>query len=104
LESEEQIKHLKNSDVELILVVLKINNVLIVRGHEISLNERYASRPEVKKRISEEFLELIAIYSSILKTNTDIQIHVQVTICLKNIIKLASDNIKARTDLVGFIV
>ena len=38
LESEEQIKHLKNSDIELILVVLKINNVLIVRGHEISLN------------------------------------------------------------------
>jgi hypothetical protein len=45
LESEEQIKHLKNSDIELILVVLKINNVLIVRGHEISLNEKYDSRP-----------------------------------------------------------
>jgi hypothetical protein len=58
----------------------------------------------VKKGISEGFLDLIAIYSSILKANTDIQIHIQVTICLKNIIKLASDIIKTRADLVGSIV
>lgn len=90
LDSEEQMKHLKNSDIELILVVLKINNVLIVRGHEISLNQEYSSRPEVKKNISKHFFELIPIYSNILKSNTDIQIHIQVTICLKNIIKLAS--------------
>jgi hypothetical protein len=58
----------------------------------------------VRKGISEGFLDLIAIYSSILKTNTDIQIHIQVTMCLKNIIKLASNIIKTRADLVGSIV
>jgi len=35
-------------------------------------------------------LELISIFSTIIKTNSDIQIHIQVTICLKNLIKLAS--------------
>jgi hypothetical protein len=47
---------------------------------------------------------LIPIFSTIIKSNNDIQIHIQVTICLKNVIKLASEEIKSKNELVVQIV
>ncbi len=64
--------------------MLKINNVFIVRGHEISLNNN-----SLQANISSHFLNLIPIYNNIIKHNQDIQVHIQLTICLKNLIKLA---------------
>jgi hypothetical protein len=43
---------------------------------------------------------LINIFGTILKNNNDVQIHIQTTICLKNIIKLSSEEIKSKSDLV----
>lgn len=58
------------------------------------MNPALQNTGKVQQSISQLFLDLIPISSTIIKLNTDIQTHIQVTICLKNLIKLANKQIK----------
>jgi len=98
-ESIEQKEHLKNRDIELILLVLKISNVLIVRGIEIATKGESTSA-----LIQTSHLNLLDILGRIIKFNEDVQVHIQVTVCLKNLIKLSADRIKESQESTGVVL
>ncbi len=64
--------------------------MLIVRGDDVKENMKDKVDKTIDNNTNRKFLMLIPLFSEIIKFNNDVQIHIQTTICYKNIVKIAS--------------